>query len=90
MVKISLANPFFLCTFSLCIGEKKLLISFIPEFVFVAALVLFLQEDCSGRLFRLLLGSLDRVQETNLKSVLLSAPCIAPPPAVYIFPLLAG
>ena len=31
MVKILLADPFFLCTFSLYTGEKKLLMSFIPD-----------------------------------------------------------
>ena len=31
MVTISLAGPFALCTFSLCTGEKKLLMSFIPD-----------------------------------------------------------
>ena len=85
MVTISLAGPFSLCT-----GDKKLLmLSSQTQFVFVAALFLFLQEGCSGRLFQLLLGSLDRVQEMNLKSVLLWAQCIAPRPAVYIFTLLA-
>ena len=40
--------------------------------------------------FNLLLGSLYYVQEVNLKSVLFWARCIAAPPTVYIFPLLAG
>ena len=90
MVTISLAGPFSFCTIFLCTGRKKLLMSFIPaQFVFVAALVLFLQKGCTGRLAQLLLGSLDRVQETNLKFVLLWVRCIAPALAVYIFPLLA-
>ena len=77
MVTISLVGLFYLCT-----GDEKLLMSFIPDPVCFRC--------CFGSFFQLLFGSLGRVQETNLKSVLLWARCIAPPPAVYIFPLLAG
>ena len=81
MVTISLASPFSPCT-----GEKKLLMSLIPDPVCFSLLLcfFFLHEGCSGRLFQLLLGSLDRVQETNLKSVLLWARCSIATSCLYL------